>query len=131
MIRRLIAIAATLAVASAAHAADPVALENVKTEWQNLYGAIVYAASATAHNTGATPVRAVKVRLMLYDKDGVLVTQHDGYNMGAEQLAEKPDQLDTVKPIPPGGSDPVRLSIDKADIGKPFRTAKLVVVEVK
>jgi hypothetical protein len=131
MIRSFVALAVLLTSAASAPAADPIALENVKTEWQNLYGAIVYAASATARNTGSTPVRAVKVRLTLYDKDGQVVVQHDGYNLNAERLAEKPDDLSAVKPIPPGGSDPVRLSIDKAEIGKPFRTAKLVVVETK
>jgi len=119
------------AFALPARAADPIALENVKTEWQNLYGVIVYGASATAHNTGSAPVRAVKVRLELYDKNGNLVAERDGYNLAAEQLTETPDKLDAVKPIPPGGSDPVRLSLDKSDIGKPFRTAKLVVVEVR
>ncbi len=122
---------ATVVVAGAARAAEPVVLENVKTEWQNLYGAIVYAASANVHNTGAAPVQAVRVRLSLFDKDGKLVIQREAYNLSAEQLTEHPDQLAAVKPIPAGGSDPVRLSIDKADIGKPFRTATLTVAEVK
>jgi len=117
--------------APASRAADTIVLENVKTEWQNLYGAIVYAASATAHNTGAAPVKAVKVRLSLYDKDGKLVLERNGFNMGAEQLEEHAEAIDTVKPIPAGGTDPVRISIDKTDIGKPFRTATLTVVEAK
>jgi Protein of unknown function (DUF3426) len=118
-------------VSTPARAADTVVLESVKTEWQNLYGAIVYGASATAHNTGSAPVRAVKVRLELYDKSGQLVAQRDGYNLAAERLQDAPTSIDQVKPISPGGSDPVRLSIDKSDIGRPFRTAKLVVVEVR
>lgn len=119
------------ACAAPARAADTVVLEGVKTEWQNLYGAIVYGASAIAHNTGSAPVRAVKVRLELYDKDGKLVAQRDGYNLAAEQLQDTPNKLDQVKPIAPGGSDPVRMSLDKSDIGRPFRTAKLIVIEVQ
>jgi hypothetical protein len=128
---RWLLIAVVLLLAGRASAADTIVLEGVKTEWQNLYGAIVYAASATAHNTGTAPVRAVTVRLELFDKDGNKVVQREGYNLAAETLTEKPDAIDTVKPIPPGGSDPVRLSLDKSDIGRPFRTAKLTVVEVR
>ena len=128
--KRLLLVAIVF-LAGPVSAADPIVLEGVKTEWQNLYGAIVYAASATAHNTGTAPVRAVKVRLELFDKDGKRVAQGEGYNLAAESLAETPDALDKVKPIPPGGSDPVRLSLDKADIGHPFRTAKLTVIEVR
>lgn len=131
MTRLVAALLLGAALAAPARAADSVTLEGVKTEWQNLYGAIVYGASATAHNTGSAPVRAVKVRLELYDKDGKLVAQHDGYNLAAERLQEAPTAIDQVKPIPPGGSDPVRLSLDKSDISRPFRTAKLVVVEVQ
>ena len=129
--KRLVIASTLAALASCVGAAETVTVENPKFEWQNLYGAILYAASATAHNTGSAPVRAVKVRLELYDKDGHLVAQREGYNLAAEILEETPAKLDTVKPIPPGGSDPVRVSIDKSEIGKPFRTAKLVVVEVQ
>lgn len=131
MIRRLVALIVALALPATALAADVVVLENVKTEWQNLYGAIVYAASATAHNTGNVPVKAVKVRLSLYDKDGKLVLERNGFNLSAEQLQEHGEAIDTVKPIPPGGSDPVRIAIDKADIARPFRTATLTVVDAK
>ena len=129
--KRLVIACTLAALTTCAGAAETVTVENPKFEWQNLYGAILYAASATAHNTGSAPVRAVKVRLELYDKDGHLVAQREGYNLAAEILEETPAKLDTVKPIPPGGSDPVRVSIDKSEIGKPFRTAKLVVVEVQ
>jgi hypothetical protein len=131
MMRRIAALIVVLSLPTAALAADIIVLENVKTEWQNLYGAIVYAASATAHNTGSVPVKAVKVRLSLYDKDGKLVIERNGFNLSAEQLEEHAEAIDTVKPIPPGGTDPIRISIDKADIGKPFRTATLTVVEAK
>jgi hypothetical protein len=131
MKRLALALLVGTTLASRAAAADTVVLEGVKTEWQNLYGAIVYAASATAHNRGAAPVRAVKVRLALYDKDGKLVAQREGYNLAAESLEEAPGGLDKVKPIPPGGSDPVRLSLDKSDIGKPFRTATLTVIDTR
>ena len=129
--KRLVIASTLAALASCVGAAETVTVENPKFEWQNLYGAILYAASATAHNPGGAPVRAVKVRLELYDKDGHLVAQREAYNLAAEILEETPAKLDTVKPIPPGGSDPVRVSIDKSEIGKPFRTAKLVVVEVQ
>jgi hypothetical protein len=129
--KRLVLGVTVALLATRAAAADPVTVEHPTFAWQNLYGAILYAASATAHNGGGTPVHAVKVRLELYDKDGHLVAQREGYNLAAEILEDAPAKLNTVKPIPPGGSDPVRVSIDKGDIGKPFRTAKLVVVEVK
>src|ERR1700693_4462293 len=104
MKRVLSAVLLCAALAAPARAADTIALEGVKTEWQNLYGVIVYGASASAHNTGSAPVRAVKVRLELYDKDGKLVAQHDGYNLAAEQQQDAPDRVDQVTPIPPGGS---------------------------
>ena len=129
--KRLVIASTLAALATCVGAAETVTVENPKFEWQNLYGAILYAASATAHNTGSAPVRAVKVRLELYDKDGHLVAQREGYNLAAEILEEAPAKLDTVKPIPAGGTDPVRVSIDKSEIGKPFRSAKLVVVEVQ
>ena len=122
---------ALVLLAHPVNAADDVKLEDVKTEWQNLYGAIVYAASGTIKNSGSTPVRAVKVRIELFDKDGKPVAQREGYNLAAEALDEAPGDIDKVKPIPPGGSDSLRLWIDKGDIPRPFRTAKLTVVEVK
>ena len=124
-------LAITVLSAARAGAAENVTLDDVKTEWQNLYGAIVYAASGTVHNSGAAPVRAVKVRVELFDKDGKPVAQREGYNLSAEVLDEKPADIDKVKPIAPGGTDGLRLSIDKADIPRPFRTAKLTIVEVK
>lgn len=127
----LSAIAVVALVACRAGAAETIVLEGVKTEWQNLYGAIVYAATATVHNTGGAPVRAVKVRLELFDKDGKPVAQREGYNLAAESLDEAPDSIDKVKPIAPGGTDPVRLSLDKGEIGRPFRTAKLTVLDVR
>jgi hypothetical protein len=131
MIRSLLAATALALLVDCAQAADPVQLADVKTEWQNLYGAIVYAASATVTNTGSAPVRAVKVRIELFDKDGKPVTQREGYNLSAEALDEAPGDIAKVKPIPPGGSDSLRLWIDKADIPRAFRTAKVTVVEVK
>ena len=131
MTRRLLVLAAMLVLAGRAGAADAVKVEDATTEWQNLYGAILYAGSATVHNTGGAPVRAVKVRLELFDKNGKPVAHADGYNLAAERLNETPSALDTIKPIPPGGSDKVRVSIDKTDIPGPFRTAKMTVVEVR
>lgn len=118
-------------LAAGAGAADTVKLADVKTEWQNLYGAIVYAASGAIHNTGTTPVRAVKVRVELFDKDGKPVAQREGYNLSAEILDEKPADIDKVKPIAAGGTDSLRLWIDKADIPRPFRTAKVTIVDVR
>lgn len=131
MTRVWLALVAATVLAGRAHAADTVTLDDVKTEWQNLYGAIVYAASGSLHNRGSTPVRAVKVRVELFDKDGKPVAQREGYNLSAEVLDEKPADIDNVKPIPPGGTDNLRLWIDKADIPRPFRTAKVTIVDVK
>lgn len=131
MIRFALTLFATLLLALPAAGDEKVVLEGVTTEWQNLYGAIVYAASGTVRNIGSTPVRAVKIRVELFDKHGKPVTGRDGYNLAAERLDEKPGDIDAVKPIPPGGSDNLRLWIDKADIPRPFRTSKVTVVEVK
>ena len=128
---RALVIVIGLLFAVAAQAADSVTLDNVTTEWQNLYGAIVYAASGTVKNGGTKPVRAVKVRIELFDKDGKPVTQREGYNLAAESLQDAPGNIDKVTPIAPGGTDNLRLWIDKTDIPRPFRTAKVTVVEVK
>jgi hypothetical protein len=122
---------ALMLAAQPVNAADKVTLEDVKTEWQNLYGAIVYAASGTIKNGGTAPVRAVKVRIELFDKDGKPVAQREGYNLSAEALEEAPGDIDKVKPIPPGATDNLRLWIDKSDIPRPFRTSKVTVVEVR
>ena len=125
-----------LLCASGVRAEDRARLDNVKTEWQDAYGAIIYTALANVQNTSAAPITYVKVKVELFDKDGKLVAQRDGYNVGAEILGldELPgsfeDKLKRVKPIPSGGTDLVRLSLDKADIGKPFRSAKVTLIEV-
>jgi len=108
-------------------AGAPVALEQARSEWQNLYGAILFAASASVHNTGATPLRAVRVRLELLDAAGTVVAATEGWNLAAEALSENPKTLDRVAPIAAGGRDPLRLSIDKAEIGRPFQTARLTI----
>jgi hypothetical protein len=131
MRRLLLGCAIIACMASRSAAADTVTLDDMKTEWQNLYGAILYAGSATVHNTGSAPVRAVQVRLELFDKDGKPVAHADGYNLAAERLNENPAALDAVPPIAPGGTDKVRVSIDKTEIPRPFRTATLTVVEIK
>jgi len=74
--------------------------------------------------------------VQLFDKDGKLVAERAGYNAEAEILDTEgfggsfEDKVKLVKPIAPGGTDLFRLSLDKADIGKPFRTAKVELVEV-
>lgn len=119
---------ALLCLAGQVRAAEPATLGEVKTEWQNLYGAIVYTATAQVTNNGAAPLPFVKVRLQLLDKNGQVVAERIGYNLAAEALDSDPKAVGTVKPIPPGGSDPVRLSLDKSEIGKPFRSATLTIV---
>jgi len=131
MKRHLVVAVACVLLTTRAGGADSVTLTDPTTEWQNLYGAILYAGSATVHNNGGAPVRAVKVRLELFDKDGKPVAHADGYNLGGERLNDDPAALDAVKPIPAGGTDKVRVSIDKTEIPRPFRTATLTVVEVK
>lgn len=130
---------AIVVLAGSAQAGERAKIENVRREWQNAYGAIIYTVLADVKNVSAAPLQYVKVRVELRDKNGKLVVQRDGYNAGAEILevviegadAESPEQrLHQVKPIPPGGTDLVRLSLDKSDIGKPFRTTTLTLVEV-
>ncbi len=127
----------TVLLAGRAAGAEAAALSNVKTEWQNLYGAILYQASAQVQNTTGKPLRYVKVKLELFDKAGKRVAEQVGYNLAAEILADDAvpgtleEKLARVKPIAPGGQDALRLAIDKADIPGPFRTAKLSVVEAR
>jgi len=106
-------------------------LERGRGEWQNLYGAIVFAATASVHNTGPTPRRAVRLRMELVDAAGKVAASTDSWNGAAERLNDNPQATDGVKPIPPGESDPVRLSIDKSEIGRPFQLVRLSIVEVK
>jgi hypothetical protein len=117
-----------LALAGTTHAEERARIENVRTEWQNAYGAIIYTVLADVKNVSDAPVQYVKVRVELRDKNGNVVAQRAGYNAGAEILevviegadADSPEQrLRQVKPIPPGGTDLIRLSLDKTDIGKP------------
>ncbi|HVM98485.1 MAG TPA: hypothetical protein VMT89_18970 [Candidatus Acidoferrales bacterium] len=128
-------VVALLLLSASAWAGDSVHLENVRTEWQNAYGAILYTVLADAKNSGATPVQYVKVKVELFDKNDKKVAERSGFNVGAEVLSDdasvSPEKLARVKPIPAGGSDLVRISLDKSDIGKPFRSAKVSVVEVR
>ena len=130
-------VAAVLCLAVAAQAQERAHLENVKTEWQNAYGAIIYTVLANVTNVSAAPITYVKVKVQLFDKDGKLVAERAGYNAEAEILDTEgiggslDDKLKLVKPIAPGGTDLFRLSLDKADIGKPFRTAKVDLIEVR
>ena len=124
-----------LLVAAVAGAAEQARLENVKTEWQNAYGAIVYTVLADVKNVSNGPIQYVKVKVELLDKNGKVVAEREGYNVGAEVLEGEPgaapakDALKKVKPIPAGGTDHVRLSLDKEEIRKPFRTTDVVIVE--
>ncbi len=134
---RLVALAMALLVFAGSTVAQQRAqLENIKTEWQDAYGAIIYTVLANVKNVSVAPIAYVKVRVQLFDKDGKLVVERAGYNAEAEILDTEgvrgtfEDKVKLVKPITPGGSDLFRLSLDKADIGKPFRTTKVELVEV-
>ena len=136
MTRLAVVAGALLLAAGAVTAQERAHLEDIKTEWQNAYGAIIYTTLANVKNTSDAPISYVTVKVELFDKDGKPVAQRVGYNVGAEILGleELPgsfeDKLKRVKPIAPGGTDLVRISLDKADIGKPFRSAKVTLVEV-
>lgn len=52
----------------------------------------------------------------------------EGYNLAAEALQANPTAQ--APPIAPGARDPLRLSIDKSEIGGRFRSAKLTVIEM-
>lgn len=111
-----------------------VALENVKTEWQNLYGLIVFAASAQVKNTGDEPLPYARAKLELFDDDDEVVAETVGYNLTAEVLAAdqipgtREEKLAAILPIAPGAADFLRLSLEKTDIGKPFSRARVSVV---
>ncbi len=125
-----------LLLAGAIVAQQRAQLEDVRTEWQDAYGAIIYTVLANVKNVSDAPIAYVKVKVQLFDKDGKLVVERAGYNAEAEILDTEgiggsfADKVKLVKPITPGGSDLFRLSLDKADIGKPFRTTKVELVEV-
>src|SRR5512143_480445 len=127
---------ALLLFAVVAAAQQRAQLENIKTEWQDAYGAIIYTVLANVKNVSDAPIAYVKVNVQLFDKDGKLVVERAGYNAEAEILDTEgfggsfEDKVKLVKPIAPGGTDLFRLSLDKADIRKPFRTAKVELVEV-
>jgi hypothetical protein len=137
-VRPLLVIAGVFVLLSrAAGAEERARLENIKTEWQNAYGAIIYTVLANVTNISDAPIVYAKVKVELLDKDGTLVAAREGYNAGAEVLdveglpGSLEDKLKRVKRIAPGSRDFIRLSLDKADIGKPFRTAKVVLIEVR
>jgi hypothetical protein len=137
MTRLVGALSAVLLLASVAHAGERAVLENVKTEWQNAYGAIIYTVLADVKNVSDAPIQCAKIKVELFDKDGKLVAERSGYNVGAEVLEQDEvpgsvdEKLQRVKPIAPGHTDLFRLSLDKTDIGKPFRKVNVVLVEVK
>ncbi len=125
------------AAATSARAADRAELANVTTEWQNAYGVIIYTVLADVKNVSPLPLRYVRIKVVLTDKNGATVAERDGYNMGAESLADDTvaggieDKLKRVTAIPPGGTDHFRLSFDKGDIGKPFRTTQVTITEIR
>src|ERR1700687_4776135 len=134
--RFAIALLVLAATASGVPAAERAVLENMKTEWQNAYGAIIYTVLANVKNVSDAPIQCVRIKVELFDTDGKPVAERLGYNVGAEILDDetpgsRDEKLKRVKPIPVGGTDLVRLSLDKTDIGKPFRTAKVSVLEVR
>lgn len=137
MTRTALFVGLFLTLSTAATAGEGVRLTGVKTEWQNLYGIILYSATARIENRSDEAVRFVKVKLELFDKNGISVATREGYNLAAEALDDDSvpgtfeEKLAHVKPIPPGGSDPVRISLDKGDIGKPFRKAAVSIVETR
>ena len=137
MTRLAVVTGALLLLVGAARAEERARLENIRIEWQNAYGAIIYTVLADVKNVSDVPVVYAKVKVALFDKDGKLVVEREGYNAGAEVLeveglpGSPEDKLKRVKPIAPGATDLLRLSLDKADIGKPFRTTKVELIEVR
>lgn len=131
------ALFSVLVVASGARAADRAQLTDVTTQWQNAYGVIIYTVLADVKNVSPAPLQFVRIKVVLADKNGTTVAERDGYNMGAESLADdtgvagSDDKLKRVTAIPPGGTDHFRLSLDKSDIGKPFRATRVTIVEVR
>lgn len=137
MTRLAVVTGALLLLVGAARAEERARLENIRMEWQNAYGAIIYTVLADVKNVSDAPVVYARVKVALFDKDGKLVVEREGYNAGAEVLeveglpGSPEDKLKRVKPIAPGATDLLRLSLDKADIGKPFRTTKVELIEVR
>lgn len=137
MRRLAVAAGALLLFVGSARAAERAQLDNIKTEWQNAYGAIIYTVLATVKNVSDAPIVYAKIKVQLFDKDGKLVVEREGYNAGAEVLEVEglpgslEDKLKRVKPIAAGATDLIRLSLDKTDIGKPFRTTKVELIEVR
>ncbi|HSP97535.1 MAG TPA: helix-hairpin-helix domain-containing protein [Candidatus Dormibacteraeota bacterium] len=106
--------------------------KDVTAEWRNLYGVVVYAVNGSLENGGAQPLHAIRVRVDLLDRDGAVVATRDGYNLGAEALLEQPDTaIASLPAVAPGNRDPLRMTIDKAEIPRPFTSARLTIVEAR
>ena len=137
MKRMVVILWSLLVVVTAARGEDRVVLENVRTEWQNAYGAIIYTVLADVKNVSSSPVQFAKVKVALSDKNGQLVAERVGYNVGAEVLDSEvaggttAERLQRIRPIAPGATDLVRMSLDKSDIGKPFRRTSVTLVEAR
>src|SRR5512140_755874 len=86
--RFAVTMALLLLFAGVVHGADKAELANVTTEWQNAYGVIIYTILADVKNVSDAPLHYVKVKVSLSDKNGHVVAERDGYNMGAEILAD-------------------------------------------
>lgn len=124
--------AAAAPVRVAPGAPGGVRARDVTAEWRNLYGVVVYAVNAQLENGGAAPLRAIRVRVDLLDRENAVVASGQGYNLGAEALLDRPTTaLDSLPAIAPGGRDPVRLTLDKSEIPRPFTTARLTIVEAR
>jgi hypothetical protein len=123
---------ATAPVSVASGGPAGVQATDVTAEWRNLYGVIVYAVNGSLENGGAQPLHAIKVRVDLLDRDGKVVATGQGYNLGAEGLLDQPNMaLDSFPPVAAGGRDPMRLTIDKSEIPRPFVTTRLTIVEAR
>lgn len=119
-------------VMAAADGPAGVRATDLTAEWRNLYGVVVYAVNASLANDGSAPLHAIRVRVDLLDAQGGAVASATGYNLGAEALLQRPDtELATLPAVAAQGRDPLRLTIDKAEIPRPFTSTRLTILDAR
>jgi hypothetical protein len=136
-------VAAALAAGSA-RADEAARITEQAGQWELAYGLVYYRVFGKVENASKKPLRYVKLRLELLDKDGKPVLERVGFNQRAEALGEQEtegyqekqsfeERLATVKPLAPGETDLFRIGISKDDIPKQpkFRSYRVKIMEAK
>jgi hypothetical protein len=132
-----LAAAAAAAAPQMGSAGDTVRITEQQSRWESGYGSTFFNIVGKLTNAGDQPVRYVRLKAELLDKDGKVVASTDFFNYKAEGLGRDDlkgsldDKLAQVKPqpIPPDGSDNFRCSFLKEET-PPFATHRVTVTAV-